>query len=349
MSSYIAIPSHQPFTVQHMPRTSLLGSIKSKLSRRNTNGSQRTTSRSSTSTSMDSKHLDSSNSSSHRPSVSSRSARNPPTSLATPRAPTMNSSNNRIPSPNDAPPAYSAAPLTSPSPETASGRSSLSVDDKYSFLRQFDTVFLIDDSGSMAGRSWRETKEALAAITPICTAHDSDGIDIHFLNTPGSPIFQNVKVPSTVHEIFTTVRPRGGTPTGTRLRKILKPYIERCEADPDATKPLNIIVITDGEPSDDVEGTIIWAAKRLDKMDAPAWQVGIQFFQVGNEPGAREHLKSLDDDLGELAGIDDLRDMVDTVPWTAENGGTLNADGILKCVLGATVRRLDRSGVQIHS
>lgn len=249
---------------------------------------------------------------------------------------------------NDPPPAYSPRIAPAPIPEATSARSSLSIDDRYSFLRSFDTVFLIDDSGSMVGRSWRETKEALAAITPICTSYDADGIDMYFLNTKDSPFYRNVKTPGTVHEIFTSVRPRGGTPTGTRLRHILKPYLDRYCANPDGTKPLNIIVITDGEPSDDVESTIIWAAKRLDKKDAPAWQVGIQFFQVGNEPGAREHLKQLDDDLAEMAGDDDLRDIVDTVPWTAANGGVLNADGIMKAVLGSVVRRLDKNNVRLH-
>jgi len=201
----------------------------------------------------------------------------------------------------------------------------------------------------MVGRSWRETREALAAITPICTQYDADGIDIHFLNAKDSEFFCNVKSTATVHEIFESVRPRGGTPTGLRLMAILRPYVNKYLANPERTKPLNIIVITDGEPSDDVESSIIWAAKKLDRADAPAWQIGIQFFQVGNEPGAREHLKQLDDDLADLAGDDDMRDIVDTVPWTTANGGSLNADGILKVVLGAVTRRLDKSRVKIHT
>jgi hypothetical protein len=36
-------------------------------------------------------------------------------------------------------------------------------DSPYEFLREFDTIFLIDDSGSMAGRSWRETAAAISA------------------------------------------------------------------------------------------------------------------------------------------------------------------------------------------
>jgi len=248
---------------------------------------------------------------------------------------------------NDPPPAYTpapgAAPMAAPiASQPTPSAAALPADDRYAFLSSFDTVFLIDDSGSMAGRSWRETGKALETITPICTAHDADGIDIFFLNKPDHPFFHNVQLASTVTEIFTSVRPMGGTPTGQRLNQILKPYIQRCTANPDGTKPLNIIVITDGEPSDDVESPIIYAAKKLDKLDAPAWQVGIQFFQVGREPGAKSHLKQLDDELQELSGEDDLRDMVDTVPFSGDEGQELTADGILKVVLGAVNRRLDR-------
>jgi hypothetical protein len=196
----------------------------------------------------------------------------------------------------------------------------------------------------MRGRSWRETRGALEEIAPICTRYDADGIDIYFLNEKRE--YKNVKSSTRVNDIFNTVVPRGGTPTGQRLHSILKPYLARYAANPNGTKPLNIIIITDGEPADDVESPIISAAKKLDQLDAPAWQVGIQFFQVGDEPGARKHLKELDDELAELAGHD-LRDIVDTVPYT--NGGeVINGEGILKVVLGAVHRRLDRSRSDLH-
>ncbi|KNG45297.1 von willebrand factor [Stemphylium lycopersici] len=248
---------------------------------------------------------------------------------------------------NEAPPAYTpksgldAAAISPPLATTTSD------DDPYAFLKTFDTVFLIDDSGSMIGRSWRETQEALQTITPICTSHDEDGIDIYFLNHPGSSLHKSVKQASTIIEIFQTVRPSGATPTGKRLNKILKPYLQRYEKD-DKTKPMNIIVITDGEPSDDVESAIIQAAKKLDKLNAPPWQVGIQFFQVGKEPGAREHLKKLDDGLAELAKDDDLRDIVDTVPFTGAGDEKLSATGIMKVVLGSVNRRLDRTSKELH-
>lgn len=193
----------------------------------------------------------------------------------------------------------------------------------------------------MAGRSWREVAVALKSITPICTAHDADGIDIYFLNERDSSEYHHITRSGDVDRIFEQVQPRGGTPTGTRLNAILKPYIRELEQrGADSKKPLNIIVITDGVPTDDPESVIINVAKKLDALEAPPWQVGIQFFQVGEERGAAEALKELDDGLVEMGG--GIRDMVDTVPWTGRSGSGLNGDGIMKVVLGAVNRRLDR-------
>src|SRR5262249_27632874 len=139
---------------------------------------------------------------------------------------------------NEPPPAYTphAVPMASAAPAyNQNVRPTAPADDRYAFLSSFDTVFLIDDSGSMAGRSWRETGKALETITPICTSHDADGIDIYFLNQPDNLYYHNVKEVSTVREIFSTVRPMGGTPTGQRLNQIMKPYIRRYAADPENT------------------------------------------------------------------------------------------------------------------
>jgi hypothetical protein len=74
-------------------------------------------------------------------------------------------------------------------------------------------------------------------------------------------------------------------------------------------------VLTDGVPSDDVESVLLSAAKKLDKLDAPPYQVGVQFFQVGNEEGAKEALEELDGGLSEhVEG--GVRDIVDTVTFS---------------------------------
>lgn len=44
-------------------------------------------------------------------------------------------------------------------------------------------MFLVDDSGSMAGSLWREAGKALADVARVAAQYDDDGIDIHFLNS----------------------------------------------------------------------------------------------------------------------------------------------------------------------
>jgi uncharacterized protein YegL len=292
---------------------------------------------------------------------------NPSPATRRPDRPGMNAFT--VPS-NEPPPAYTPSPTATsgpviselPAPVTPAAQttSRRGGEDPYSFLATFDTTLLIDDSGSMAGRSWREVAQALSTILPIVTKHDSDGIDIYFLNhkssNPGELSngiaaggYRSIKRAETVHEIFERVRPQGGTPTGIRVHNILKPYLTKLEKDigeGKETKPLNLIVLTDGVPSDDVESVLLSAAKKLDKLDAPPFQVGVQFFQVGNEEGAKEALEELDDGLSELVD-GGVRDIVDTVTWTggssaSEGGVGLTGDAVLKVVLGSVVKRLDR-------
>lgn len=106
-------------------------------------------------------------------------------------------------------------------------------------------------------------------------------------------------------------------------------------------KPVNIIVITDGEFTDNAESVIKMVARDLDQpgLRALPWQVGIQFFQIGNDANVRRYLQLLDDELGR---DERMRDIVDTVPWRGRKGQMLDAEGILKCVLGAVNKKYDR-------
>ncbi|CDM38270.1 hypothetical protein DTO013E5_8693 [Penicillium roqueforti] len=287
-------------------------------------------------------------------------------------------------------------------------------DSQYAFLGQFHTIFLVDDSSSMRGELWNEAKEAIAAIAPICTKYDSEGIDIYFINhrpkpnpnrsnygygypynsgsgyrrspsghIPGANFdynyspgprrptldasgYHNIKTAQLVSEIFASVIPSGGTGVGARLFDILDPYTKLLEAketerqaqkhvsgvlarsielEPvESVKPINIITITDGVFTDDAESIIIKTAQTLDGPACRAipWQVGIQFFQIGNDEMARQYLDVLDKDLGSRCHDLHLRDIVDTVSWRNRAGERLEGYGILKAVLGAVHKKLDR-------
>ncbi|CED85155.1 von Willebrand factor, type A [Phaffia rhodozyma] len=214
-------------------------------------------------------------------------------------------------------------------------------EDPFDFLKRFDTVFLIDDSGSMAGGRWRECRDALASVVSTAARYDDDGLDVHFLNS--ARIGHNLKSPAQVLALFESVSPRGGTPTGTRLEKLLNDHIsllERSARDgkSEEIKPLNLVVLTDGEPTDDPRSVIIAAAKRLDRGNFPLAALGIFFLQIGNDAKATEALNELDDDLGS-----DIRDIVDTCPYKA--GQRLDQGYIEKVLMGGVNRRLDRKKV----
>lgn len=250
-------------------------------------------------------------------------------------------------------------------------------DERYAFLKDFDTIFLVDDSSSMRGERWQEAEAAIAAIAPICTQYDGDGIDIYFLNhrrevprgvyDANEGAYTSITTAAQVQRIFSSVRPRGATPVGKRLLSILSPHLAELERLEHAAisasrrgdvqlaaqlaarkpKPINIIAITDGEFTDDAESIIVQVARRLDGTGCNAlpWQVGVQFFQIGNDERATKYLQQLDDDLGGWCHRQKMRDIVDTVPWRGQRGQPLDADGILKCVLGAVHKKLDRTRV----
>lgn len=237
-------------------------------------------------------------------------------------------------------------------------------DSAFDDLKHYDTILLVDDSSSMDGPRWREAEAAIAAIAGICTKHDTDGIDIYFLNhrkehNASNSAYRNIKIEEQVRNIFTSVAPRGATPVGRRLRDILQPYMCRVKRMQQAprnmsgelrdpalfVKPINIITITDGEFTDDAESIIAQFAEMLDECVAPPEQVGIQLFQIGEDENAREYLEELDDNLWKISQKKHVRDIVDTVLWRGSNGSTLDGEGILKCVLGAVNKRLDRKKV----
>lgn len=213
-----------------------------------------------------------------------------------------------------------------------------SLDDVLETLRGYDTVILVDDSLSMSGHRWDEARAALEKLAHMAAQYDSNGIDIHFLNATVSG--ENMRDMDQVRKLFGQVEPRAGTPTGRRLEQLLQNYISGLEAADNAgrrqdVKPVNFIVITDGEPSDDPESVIAANARRLDQRNFPLCQVGIQFVQIGNSKRAARHLQELDDNLASKYNI---RDIVDTVPFI----GTIEGDMLVKVLVGSINRKIDR-------
>jgi hypothetical protein len=243
------------------------------------------------------------------------------------------------------------------------------IEDALEMLRKFDTIIIVDDSGSMYGERWREARDVLASLVQTASIYDIDGIDIYFLND--RQYGTNMKSDAAVKRLFDSVRPLGITPIGTKLEELLSQYLSLLDGAKDsgnpfliqAIKPVNYIIITDGAPStfffiyiekkhfnrikltrndtaDDPEEVIINAARRLDARNYSLSQVGIQFVQIGNSKDATDYLEELDNCLASKKGI---RDIVDTTRYD----GQLSPERLIKALLGGINRRVDKKGVVI--
>ena len=193
----------------------------------------------------------------------------------------------------------------------------------FSRLGLFDTVFIIDDTSSMQGPvdsedkrdwpldKWTVLEECLQHIVDIATTYDKDGVDVQFLKEKDMAQ-KNIKDSRTIFEMLKSIRPRleshehQGTFFHQELMRAIDPVLweynayvdERKRGVPhEHPKPLNLIVITDGDADDqdEVEDYLTSVAKELDRLEAPGRHIGIQFVQIGDDKAAAEWLTDLDD------------------------------------------------------
>jgi hypothetical protein len=209
----------------------------------------------------------------------------------------------------------------------------------FSQLSQFDTVFVIDDTGSMqlpakasdseapdTTTRWDVLTTSLQYIADIAAKYDKDGVDIHFLLSKWlnqTNVTSGQEVLNLLEQVDLT-QGGGGTYFEPVLAKILGPYVANYQEYFDKVrrrlkavepKPLNIIVLTDGkdDEEDATEEMLVRIAKKLDEMSVPRSQVGIQFLQVGDDPEAAIYLEYLDNEIKTKHGVRDVSCIVESV------------------------------------
>ncbi|KAI0267504.1 hypothetical protein BC834DRAFT_81197 [Gloeopeniophorella convolvens] len=202
-------------------------------------------------------------------------------------------------------------------------------------VSDFKLVVIVDDSDSMEGHLWAEARDALAGVAEVSRFNGGDGLDLYCLNSPSYEL--DVRSETDVHAFFDTIVPDGQTPLGAKLHEVLGYYAPKVEDPSLQHKPISILVITDGVPTDDPRSVIVEFARRLDARNVPLRQLGIQFVQIGDDQAASEALKELDDQLGPQHGV---RDMVDTTTFSP-NEPHLRTESIIKILLGAIDHELD--------
>ena len=178
-------------------------------------------------------------------------------------------------------------------------------------MAQVDTRIIFDDSGSMhegghdySVRRLDEAKEAVADIINVSFKYSTNPIRLYTLNEGSERTFVPGQDP---WALLKPLSASGGTPLGASLHSVVEPYIRglpnlpRNSVQPPlqlARKPLNVIVITDGEANDEhlIKSTIKHAVHELEvKGYHPSHQVGVHILQVGDDHGARRFLEKLDD------------------------------------------------------
>jgi hypothetical protein len=172
----------------------------------------------------------------------------------------------------------------------------------FEYLRQFDTVFLIDDSETMIP-VWNAVAVALWRFLDLAMDYDPDGVDLYFMNSDN--FVRDATSMAEVFGAFQTVQPSGTSFINLKLDKLLTNYIQRFRHDRERTKRLNLIVLTDGEYSTwySPDDALTTCAKALDKLGAPSCQVGVQFVLIGSGEEAQTKFKVLDDELYKRNGV----------------------------------------------
>lgn len=110
-------------------------------------------------------------------------------------------------------------------------------EDELEMLRDYDTIFIVDDSasmqvnempdGSIGPSRWDEARDALCGVVRIAAKYDDDGVDVYFIND--SRGLQRCRDPRQVQRLFADVHPHGATPTGSRLELLLLEYMDAIE------------------------------------------------------------------------------------------------------------------------
>ncbi len=176
-------------------------------------------------------------------------------------------------------------------------------------LGSLDYEIAADKSGSMhnsdcpGGKSrWQYMQEQVLSIAQQVEKHDSDGITVVPFATTHR-VHEGV-TSQKLADVFKEHNPAGSTNTASMIEDRLNAYFDRKAKG--GTKPLLLIVATDGAPDDEkaVANVIIAATKRMERDD----EIAISIVQVGNDQSAAKFCQFLDDSLMSLGAKFDIVD-----------------------------------------
>lgn len=188
-----------------------------------------------------------------------------------------------------------------------------------SFLKEYEIVYVIDDSESMGQKDehsglipWQAAHRALKNFASTCEAWGEDGQDLWFLN---SHIPIRSATPQDIEAAFSSHLPREKTDMASGLRRVVCGYFERYSR---ASKPLVIVAITDGALSREIVSAVSWMNRELEKRPSLQDQIIIQLIQIGESRKAAKHREALLDSYDLLPKMEQASKIISTVPWESK-------------------------------
>lgn len=213
-------------------------------------------------------------------------------------------------------------------------------------LKHYDLVFIVCDSPTMnQNGKWQQCGDLLSQLAQVAMEYDSDGVEIHFLNTESERSARTFTTEEDVRAMFAdVVSPAGSSrlsdildPLLSEYQSQLKRYIDSNPARPWLTPPKPkkaiYVVLTDGQHTDqqNITNIIVNMARYLDEIHAPISQLGIELVEIGG--GRSEFFRWLDQDMyTQLDQHSTLRDIVRTDTY---QGGELERRRLGEILLGS--------------
>lgn len=211
--------------------------------------------------------------------------------------------------------------------------------EKLDILSNFETVLIIDDSGSMNtplsnskhATRWEELKEVVNIVVKIATIFDEDGIDINFLNRQN---YKNVKDLATVNNILND-NPYGLTPLNKVLQDILLEY-------ENSIKPVLIVIATDGVPTDSMGYPDLKNFKYTLKNKNHT-QFYVSFLACSDQDSDVGYLNELDKKIPNIDTLDDYQSELQEVKKAQGRQFKYSfGDHIVRLLLGPLCPELDK-------
>lgn len=169
-------------------------------------------------------------------------------------------------------------------------------------LALYDIVFYCDDSGSMKfeenGSRIDDLKFILSKVAGIATLFDDDGVVVRFINNKQNG--DGIRSSHDVEAMVAKIPFSGATPLGEKLdAKVIQPLVLDQAYRNTMAKPVLIIVITDGVPTDtlpqhNIINVVIQAKNALRSMRYGSGALAIQIAQVGKDQNTQKFLATLD-------------------------------------------------------